>query len=196
MATGDCGLCAVILAAGGSTRLGRPKQLLNIGGLPLIVRAIRLAQDVTADVVVVIGAEHLRIRRVLRRHAPDVSIALNARWRDGLATSLRAGLSSVPKQARAALLSVVDQTELDPDDVQRLARTWQRRPGQPSAACYNGKPGVPAVIPRRYFRMARQLRGDTGARQLLRELTCVRLVDMPNAAFDVDTAADAARLER
>jgi molybdenum cofactor cytidylyltransferase len=194
-APADVGLATVILAAGGSSRLGRPKQLLRYRGAPLIVRAVRLAQRAAGnDVIVVVGDQRQRLRSVLRRRLPLLEVVGNARWAEGLSTSLRVGLGAVPTTARAALILLVDQVRIEARDIDRLVRRWRRRPSKPAAACYLGRAGVPAVIPRRWFGELGALSGDAGARALLRRFGDVSLVEMAAAEFDVDTPADAAAL--
>ncbi|HUF73064.1 MAG TPA: nucleotidyltransferase family protein [Gammaproteobacteria bacterium] len=200
-APADPRLAAVILAAGGSSRLGRPKQLLRYRGATLIERAVRLARRGAAcDIVVVVGDQRQRLRSLLRRReqrrADDgrLTIVGNARWAAGLATSLNVGIGAVPTTAKAALILVVDQARLDAEDIERLVAAWQKRPSKPAAARYLERAGVPAVIPRRWFPALASLTGDVGARQVLRRLDDVSLVDMPAAAFDVDLPADAESL--
>jgi CTP:molybdopterin cytidylyltransferase MocA len=191
------GLAAIVLAAGASRRLGRPKQLLQTGGEPLILRAVRLGQGVIAGRVrVVVGAGQLRIRSVLQRRGIAAAIVCNRDWRKGMASSLSAGLRHLARRDRGALILLVDQPALSAADIGRLVRRWRRRPGQPAAAHYAGRHGAPAIIPQRLFSQAARLRGDTGARQLLRELGTVTAVAMPAAACDIDTPAAAGALER
>ena len=191
----DRKLAAVVLAAGGSARLGRPKQLLRHRGTPLIVKSARLALGVAgAGVTVVLGSEHMRLRSLLRRDLTGVTAVRNPQWHEGLATSLAAGLDGVSQTAAATLIMLVDQAMLDAADLARLAVCWRRRPGRPAAARYHGHAGVPAIIPRRWFKELSALEGDIGARRLLRQIGDLSLVDMPSAAFDVDTPADAAAL--
>jgi CTP:molybdopterin cytidylyltransferase MocA len=97
---------------------------------------------------------------------------------------------------RAILIVLADQPNVDGGALARLLRAWRRRPGVPAAARYDGRAGVPAVLPRRVWRAARSLTGDSGARALLRGAASVTLVDMPEAALDIDTQADLARLSR
>jgi len=90
---------------------------------------------------------------------------------------------------------LVDQPRVDAAALHRLLVAWRRRPGVPAAARYAGRAGVPAMLPRRHWRAARALRGDEGARSLLRGVQ-VTLVDMPEAALDVDTPEDLLMLGR
>lgn len=190
-------LAALVLAAGGSSRLGEPKQLLRLRGEPLLLRAWRMANAVAdVGVVVVLGAGALRLRSLLRRHRCPATIVHNARWSDGMAGSLRAGLAALPRDTSGLLINLVDQPEIEPADLQRLVRQWRRRPGHPAAAYYHGHAGVPAVIPRRLFGALRTLEGDAGARKLLARAGDLSLIAMPAAAVDIDTPEDAAKLGR
>jgi molybdenum cofactor cytidylyltransferase len=192
-------IACVLLAAGGSSRLGRPKQLVRRRCKPLLLHALAAARGALGRddaTVVVLGAGALRLRNVLRRSAPKgaARVAYNALWRAGLAGSLRVGLDALPRTARAALVMVVDQPNVDAAALRRLIGAWRARPGIPAAAHYAGRAGVPAILPRRLWHAARSLGGDAGARALLRSAPKVTLVKMPEAELDVDTAEDVARI--
>jgi molybdenum cofactor cytidylyltransferase len=182
----------VLLAAGGSRRLGHPKQLLRRQGRPLLLHAIAAAHAAApgAPLVVVLGAHRMRLRLVVRRAAPTALVAANARWTEGLASSLQAAIERVPRATRAILVQLVDQPRVDGDALRRLLDAWRRRPGVPAAAHYDNRAGVPAVLPRKAWRSVRALRGDSGARALLRDAQELTLVDMPQAAVDLDTPED------
>lgn len=188
-------LAAIVLAAGGSRRLGRPKQLLRHANTPLIIRMARLAQHVADDgVVIVLGHERQRLRSLLRRHGQGLRLVVNARWQDGLSGSLGAGIRALPQSTAAVLCLTVDQARIDRNDLVRLVGAWRRRPAQPAAAHYAGHPGVPAILPRRLFRDLQAIGGDQGAQAVLRHTDALTVVAMPNAAFDIDTPAHAAAL--
>ena len=186
-----------MLAAGGSRRLGTPKQLLSIRGRRLLSRAIDAAEAVTPGrVVVVIGADGLRMRSLIRRHHPGTHSVGNSRWADGMSGSLRTGLAVLPERATAAMLLLSDQPAVDESSLRRLVRAWRRRPGKAAAAAYGGVVGVPAILPRLLWREARQRGGDTGARKLLRVgQTVATVVQMPEAAWDIDTPEDLQQLQ-
>ena len=185
-------LACVLLAAGGSRRLGHPKQLLRRQGRPLLLHAIDAARAAApgAPLVVVLGAHRVRLRLVLRRAAPTALVVTNPRWAEGLASSLQAALEKVPGGTRAILVQLVDQPRVDAHALRRLLSAWRRRPGILAAARYDNRAGVPAVLPRSSWRSVRTLRGDSGARALLRDTRALTLVGMPQAAMDLDTPED------
>ena len=191
-------LATVILAAGGSTRLGRPKQLVRLRGRALLDRAVSAALTATqGPVVVVVGADGLRLRSlVARSRAPRVEIVHHAGWREGMSSSLRRGLDAVPHGARAVLFMLADQPHVDARSLERLVAAWRRRPARAAAAAYSGRLGVPAILPRSAFRALRALVGDEGARRVLAAAPGVTRVELPEAAVDVDTAEDLTRLAR
>jgi molybdenum cofactor cytidylyltransferase len=185
-------LACILLAAGGSRRLGAAKQLIRYRTRPLLAHAVAAARGALprARLIVVVGSEALRVRLVLRRASCCARAVANSRWREGMATSLRSGLDAVPRAAKAALVLLVDQPRVDAAAIARLVGAWRRRPGVPAAARYGERVGVPAVLPRRHWSALKQLKGDQGARALLRDAHNITLVDMPEAALDIDTPAD------
>jgi CTP:molybdopterin cytidylyltransferase MocA len=186
-----------LLAAGGSRRLGKPKQFLRYRGRSLLLRAIAAARGALprAPLIVVVGAESLRVRLAIRRARYEARVVDNRRWQEGMATSLRAGIDAAAAPAtKAALVLLVDQPLVGAGAVARLVTAWRRRPGVPATALYEGRIGVPAILPRRSWRALAALRADEGARALLRGRAPLTRVDMPEAAFDVDTPADVRRL--
>lgn len=189
-------VACVLLAAGASRRLGKPKQLVRHRGRALLLHAVAAARGALPDapLIVVVGAEALRVRLALQRARCDARIVGNPKWREGLATSLRAGLRATDPATNAVLVLLVDQPLVDAAALARLVAAWRRRPGTPAAARYEDRIGVPAVLPRRHWRALKSLRGDEGARALLRGSATLTPVDMPEAALDVDTPADLRRL--
>ncbi len=164
-------LACVLLAAGGSRRLGHPKQLLRRQSRPLLLHAIDAARAAApgAPLVVVLGAHRMRLRLVVRRAAPAALVVSNPHWVEGLASSLQAALERVPHGTRAILVQLVDQPRVDTRALRRLLVAWRRRPGIPAAARYDNRAGVPAVLPRSSWRAAagaarRQRRASAAAR--------------------------------
>jgi molybdenum cofactor cytidylyltransferase len=181
-----------VLAAGGSRRLGHAKQLVRYRGRPLLAHACAAARGALpgSPLIVVVGAEALRLRLVLRRAQCGARVVANQRWEEGMATSLRAGLNAVPRTATAVLVLLADQPRVNAAALARLLTAWRRRSGVPAAARYGERIGAPAVLPRSSWRALMKLTGDRGARALLRGHAAPTLVDMPEAALDIDTPAD------
>ena len=179
----------LVLAAGGSRRLGRPKQLVRCLGEPLVRRAVRIAASLgPLWIGVVVGARAARVAAALRGSGAELVHA--ARWRDGLAASLAAGVRHTPRPARRLLVITVDQWRVSAADLARLMGAGRRGA---AAAAYGGRLGVPAVFPRRFWPALSRLRGDRGAYALL-ERGPATAVPMAAAAIDLDTPAELAAL--
>jgi molybdenum cofactor cytidylyltransferase len=179
----------VVLAAGFSTRLGRPKALAHIHGRTLLQRtAAALARLPQYTVFAVIPP-----RSPLRR------AALQAGWRcienadraQGLSSSVAHGIEHC-RYHPAVLLLPVDLAHLKEKDLQRLLRRWRGNRRCIVARDQAGRAVIPLILPRRCFGLSRQLRGDAGLQPLigLQARGTVRRVRLPSAAADIDTAAD------
>jgi molybdenum cofactor cytidylyltransferase len=185
-------LGALILAAGGSSRMGEAKQLLEIGGKSLIARAVDAALDSGArPVAVVVGADS---GRVLARVADRGIIAVhNPEWAAGLSSSIRTGLAALlaaEPSLDAVLIAPCDQPALSPEVILRLAAA-HRSGGRTSAARYGGRNGAPAVFGRGSFGALSTLSGDEGARRLLNsDPSDVAAVELPELGADIDTPED------
>jgi len=184
------GLWTVVLAAGGARRFGRRKLAVGAGRDTLLGMAAATAMAVTGRrCVVVLGADAARGRAILAGR--PLHVVVNRRWRQGMSGSLRAGIAALPRSATAALIVLADQFAVRPADLRRLAVAWRRRPRLPAAATVDGRPGAPAILPRRLFGQVASLRGDQGARQLFRSgLVPFTPLDLPAAAGDLDEPAD------
>ncbi len=220
MTARDPVLFALILAAGGSRRLGSPKQLLFHRGETLVRRSLRLAAGPCADrTLLVLGAEYAR---VLEAAGEAVRyFVVNEHWRQGLASSLTLGLECLPNACDGVLVLLADQPLVDEADLARLTAAWRERPDAIAASRYAGRRedsgdgdddndrgdggdpvlGVPALFPRRLFAELRRLTGDRGARRVIeqhrrRQPGYVVAVDCEHAGVDIDTPADAAALAR
>jgi len=192
---GGGALHAIVLAAGASTRFGSPKQLVRLAGRPLLHTAVTRAAEVTGNaLIVVLGAQAAELAPLLKHSAG--TIVVNHEWREGLASSIRTGVAHLPAACTGAMLVLADQAAVSADDLKRLAGSWRRQPQCIAAAMYAGTIGVPAIFPRSSFRELAELRGDAGARTLLRRNSdrLVR-VAMESAAIDLDTPEDLLALD-
>ena len=187
--TGE-GLHAIVLAAGASTRFGSPKQLVRVAGRPLLHSALAHAADVAGSAVSVVLGAHAAELTPLLTHSQALTV-INRDWREGIASSIRAGVSRLPPSCNAVLLMLADQAAVTAEDLKRLVSAWRRQPDYIVAARYGMTTGVPAVFPRSVFSDLAALRGDTGARALLqRNPDRVVRVPMASAAIDIDTPED------
>jgi molybdenum cofactor cytidylyltransferase len=188
---------AVLLAAGGSRRLGEPKQLLRLAGQPLVRRAALAALASRADrVLVVTGAFAERVEAALAQLA--LECVRCAGWESGLAASLRAGVeAALARDPNASVLVLLaDQPAVDGALLDALIA--RAATGAEIAACeYGGEPGVPALFAPRFARELLTLAGERGAKSLLlRERASAALVPFAHGALDVDTPEDWQRASR
>ena len=191
------GIAGIVLAAGASNRLGKPKQLVELDGEPLLARTVRaILEHCDRGVICILGAHAADVRSALDDF--DVRIVINTDWREGIGASIRVGVEHVPADARAILLTVCDQPLVRSSDFARLVADWQIDPQAVAAAGYDGGHsegyGVPAIFPAVYRDDLAALRGDQGAKALIGGAVRRRIVQMPDAAFDIDDSADLARL--
>jgi CTP:molybdopterin cytidylyltransferase MocA len=173
---------AVILAAGDSTRLGQPKQLVTIHGETLLARTIRIALESGVDhVFTVLGAN----ADALREHVRTATIVENPLWQQGMATSIRAGITAAGA-FDAALLLACDQPAVTPFHLALLLASGAGK--SIAASRYATRNGIPAIFPQKYFPELLALEGDTGARHLLRahKDEVVEIV-LENGELDLDT---------
>ena len=191
-------VAAVILAAGASRRLGRPKQLVVYEKETLLARAIRLAKDAEfGPVIVVLGAEQDAIRASIA--APGIVWAVNEAWQKGIASSMRAGLSAVAEHApesAGVLFMPCDQPRLSADHLRMVLSAFRAENGPCIvASAYAGVRGIPALFPAQVYPQLGLLSGDRGARALLLDPPCRLLeVSFPGGEVDIDSPGDLARL--
>lgn len=181
----------IILAAGASTRMGRPKQLLTWQGETLIRRAVQTALVSNChSTVVVLGAYANEIRKEIEQL--DVLIIENHNWQQGMSTSIRIGLKALlatNPNIQAALFMLVDQPLLTSAHLERLIDTRYQMPDASIfASFYNEKASVPALFHRKWFEQLLHLKGDQGARALFQAYPNeVLTIPFPDGAFDLDT---------
>jgi xanthine dehydrogenase accessory factor len=188
----------VILAAGGSARMGRPKQLVKIDGQSLVRRAAEAALSIgSGSVHVVVGAEVGGVRADL--DGLPVEFVINKAWREGVASSIRAAVYAIERRERPVetlILMLCDQPGVSGDVLRRLLEAYRTTRAPVIASRYPEGPGVPALFHAELFPALKSLDGDVGARQLIRHLDR-DVVTIPfEMSDDLDTADDVLRYVR
>jgi molybdenum cofactor cytidylyltransferase len=180
----------VVLAAGFSSRLGRPKALARVRGVSLLRRTLKVASSFVADRIVVVVPRNAARYRIETRGV-KVGWAVNARRAQGLSSSVRRGIAAA-RYAPAILLLPADLIHLTGRDLSRLVRRWHSAPRRLIARRINLSGGTPLIVPRWLYARASSLTGDIGLRELVAQLPADSrvLVELPSAARDVDTSQD------
>lgn len=188
---------ALVLAAGASKRLGKPKQLLPYREGTLLSHAVARVHGVFDPVIVVIGAYADRIREVLAE-GPAVEIVENPEWEQGMASSIRAGVRYARAMGEwdALLLTLVDQPLVTRAHLVEMKAKFQAARPEVVAATYGKTVGVPAIFAGSFLGRLAELQGDRGARSLVggEDVELVRF-PLEEAGFDVDRPEDVMRLE-
>jgi molybdenum cofactor cytidylyltransferase len=185
----DVKIAAVVLAAGSSSRLGQPKQLLHYESCPLVRRAAAAALDAGCDpAAIVVGADRENVTAALSGLA--VRILPNDGWGRGMGTSIHLGVQSL-RDCDAILLLACDQPFVNSDLLRQLIAA-QQTTGKPMAAsAYAGTLGVPALFTRASFDRLLSLGDDEGAKRILTtEADEVAQIDFPRGVIDIDTRED------
>lgn len=187
---------AIVLAAGPSKRLGRPKQLVEYHGVTLLRRALETAIDSPCDpVVVVLGYEGERMRAELG--GLPVTVVENEAWTSGMGSSISAGVAHLATSTKAegAVILVCDQIKVTPLTIKALIDT-QAQDGVPIvASAYGDTVGVPALFMREVFNELLALDSHSGAKAVIEKSPeRVALIDFADGAIDIDSPKDLARI--
>ena len=191
-------LAVLLLAAGPSSRLGQPKQLVEVNGECLVTRSARLALGLRpAEVTVVSGCEADRVSAALE--GLPVKMVLNRNWASGMGASINCGARSMAMGMSGVLLMVCDQWRLEAADLERLVAAWADDPSRIYVASWKEGAafvsGPPVIFPGRLLSELKSMQEQRGARQLIdRHMEIVEFVEMDNAAFDLDRPEDLEKL--
>ena len=191
------GVTAVVPAAGGSSRYGRCKQLVEINGSSLVRLAVnKLSGLFPPDkIIVVTGANPEAVARAV--NDLPANIVYNEHWQHGLASSLKAGLNSVAPDCRAVMITLCDQTLVTGEHLRQLLDLWNTAPSEIMASAYAGTVGTPVIIPAEFYSQVLALEGDAGAKSILKNnVGRVRTLPIPEAEFDLDVPADLEKLKK
>ncbi|MBF8268959.1 MAG: NTP transf 3 protein [Gammaproteobacteria bacterium] len=183
-------LYAIVLAAGGSTRFGGIKQLLELDGKSLLKRAIDTTSNTFDNrVKLVLGIKPNKLQREADGY--DIEIVVNKDWENGIASSLRTGIKALPARCKGVLIILCDQPYINETHIRQMIDVWKRDHTKIIASSYANTVGVPAIFPAQHFPAIQQLRGDTGAKAIIESnLEQVIRVSIPEAEIDIDTQED------
>ncbi len=181
-------LHTLILAAGSSSRLGTPKQLIQQGGHSLIEQIIMKALAISQHTHLVVGANSKRIIPTIRHYPIDIIHCHH--WNLGMGRSLKTGIESLKDDCTGVLILLTDQIKITGSHLENLKKQWLAQPKCAIATSIKGLNSVPAIIPRSAFKTI-DYAGDTGARTYLRDpKNSIIGLDFPPAEVDVDQFDD------
>lgn len=189
----------VILAAGASTRMGRPKQLLPLNGQPLLLHTVDEALSTTvSNVVVVLGSDPDTYQDLLETY--PVRVIVNEAWQEGIGSSIKLGMTAIKKRVRdldAVLFLVGDQPAISFKYLCRMLDTYHNSTADLIASGYAGTYGVPALFDRHFFDDIMKIHNSDGAKAVLKKNeSSLTILDCPEGAVDIDTPQDYASFRR
>ncbi len=187
----------IILAAGSSSRLGEPKQLMEFDGQTLLARTIQVAIDSKYHLIsIVLGANSEIILNNIKNF--PVQICFNDDWQSGMSSSLQIGLQNLLKKnpkLRAIVVLLCDQPLIETKHIIRLIQKFKETNKPIIATQYRKTSGVPALFANKVFDKLMLIQGDKGARKIIEDFPeLVETIKIPEADFDIDTAEDVGKL--
>jgi molybdenum cofactor cytidylyltransferase len=188
---------ALILAAGESRRLGRPKQLLELADKPLVSHVVESAIAAELDgVVVVIGSHASEVELELREY--PVYRVFNPQFALGQGETLAAGVRATPSTVDAVVILLVDMPDVRPEVIRAVVERWRQTHAPAVVAEYGDRWGHPVLFDRGVFAELARLEGDAGGREVLEALgDLVERVPtgIATAPMDIDTEEDWERMQ-
>jgi molybdenum cofactor cytidylyltransferase len=186
----------LVVAAGYSKRLGRPKALARVHGVSLLRRTLTLLAPLSrSPVMIVVPPRAARYRGEIR--GLNATLISNRERAEGLSSSVRLGIRHA-RFSGALLILPVDLAALRARELERLVRRWRSAPRRVVARRLAGRAAAPLILPKRFFSRAGSITGDGGLRNFVALLPAetVLLVAVPSAIEDVDTPQELARARR
>jgi molybdenum cofactor cytidylyltransferase len=182
----------ILLAAGESHRMGRPKLLLAFGGSTILGKTIdNLLSSRVEEVILVLGAEADAMKQVIADR--PVKVVVNPDYHEGMSTSLRAGLKQADSKAQRVMVALADQPLIEKDTYNRLIEESLCCNKGIIVPAYQKKRGNPAIFSIKYKRELLGLEGDVGGREILRrhpDDTLEVAVDSQSVTIGIDTLDD------
>jgi molybdenum cofactor cytidylyltransferase len=189
-------LSILILAAGNSSRLGSPKQLIKFEGKTLIERIAETALSISEKVLIVLGGNSELISPKLERFENTISTIFNPDWRDGMGTSIRLGVEELAQKSDLILILLSDQPFISKVLLQNMLHTYANSQNPIVACFYNNTLGVPILFHESVFPELLKLEGDKGAKTFLNLYhNKISMIDFPKGIIDIDTTEDVEKLK-
>ena len=187
----------IILAAGSSSRLGRPKQLLSIRGKPLLHHCIEIALAAGISPVITVVGAHADM--ITEKISPlNTTVVFNDSWMEGMASSIRCGINNllqISPHSRGAVLMVCDQPFITASLLSSLIATHEETGKPVVASAYSDTLGTPVFFGKDCFADLMELKGQEGAKKIiLKHMEIVAGISFPEGNIDIDTAADYERI--
>ena len=158
---------AILLAAGESNRMGQPKQLMPFGRGTILERTIdNLLDSAVSETIVVLGYRGEEVRKTIA--GKPVKIAINPDYKQGMSTSIIAGLKQIDKRARAVLIALGDQPFVDSQTITSLVEAFIANKKGIIIPVYQGRRGNPAIFAIKYKSELLNLKGDVGGREIIK----------------------------
>ena len=190
----------ILLAAGNSSRLGRPKQLLSFEGETLLQHSLQVASASQAHpIILVLGAQADIIKGDVDKLNLHIIIIQNKGWVEGMASSIRSGIKALTRinpDAEGSILMVCDQPYVTCSLLDKLISVHQRTGKPIIASSYENTFGPPVFFHHSLFDELMRLKGDVGAKSIAQQhADAVEVIPFPEGTYDVDTEADYERIK-
>ena len=185
----------LILAAGSSSRLGQPKQLVEFEGQTLIERITHTALSVSEEVLVALGANIDLIKPKLEAFSDRIGIIENTVWNEGMGSSISLGIENLSPKSDAVIILLSDQPFISQVLLQKMMQTFAEKK-YPIVACdYDGHLGVPILFDKSFFSELKNLKGEQGAKSFLKNYPDkITSIEFKEGLFDIDTPEDLLKL--
>lgn len=190
-------LSILILAAGNSSRLGSPKQLIEFEGQTLIERITETALSISEDVLIVLGGNSELILPKLVRFEDTISIVFNPDWVEGMGTSIRIGVEKLAENSDLIIILLSDQPFISKVLLQNMLQTYAKTQNPIVSCTYSNTLGVPILFDKSVFSELLKLNGDKGAKSFLHLYkNRISIIDFTEGIVDIDTLEDVEDLKR
>jgi molybdenum cofactor cytidylyltransferase len=193
-------ISCILLAAGESKRMGKPKLLLNLGLSNIINTTIEnLLKSEISELIIVLGHESQKIKSSLSIQDKRIKFVINKNYREGMSTSIKCGVLTVSKESEAFLIALGDQPLISPNIINSIIEKYQSSGAGIVTVMHQSLRGHPVIISKKYFEEILSLNGDIGARDLLKKHlddTVSVSIESSEEFFDIDRIQDYEELKR